>query len=89
MSKEIVEFTLEPADNQRLANVCGQFNRHLQQIEQRLGVEIANRGNQFTVSGLAEAAHATEVVLQRVFVEAENEEITPEQIHLSRNPHLN
>ncbi|NOQ63311.1 MAG: AAA family ATPase [Methyloprofundus sp.] len=83
MSKEIVEFTLEPADNQRLANVCGQFNRHLQQIEQRLGVEIANRGNQFTVSGLAAAAHATEVILQRVFIEAEKEEITPEQIHLS------
>ncbi|MCK5191881.1 MAG: PhoH family protein, partial [Methylococcales bacterium] len=83
MSSETLEFTLEPVDNQRLANVCGQFNRHLHQIEQRLNVEIANRGNQFTITGLAAAAHATEVVLQKIFSDAENEEITPEQIHLS------
>ena len=83
MSREILEFSLEPADNQRLANVCGQFNRHLHQIEQRLNVEIANRGNQFTITGVAEAAHATEVVLQKIFNDAISEEITPEQIHLA------
>jgi len=83
VSREILELTLEPADNQRLANVCGQFNRHLQQIEQRLNVEIANRGNQFTITGLAKAARATEAVLQKIFSDAANEEITPEQVHLS------
>ncbi len=83
MSRATVEFLLEPADNQRLANVCGQFNRHLHQIEQRLNVEIANRGNQFTITGVAEAAHATELVLQKIFNDAISEEITPEQIHLA------
>lgn len=83
MSREILEFSLEPADNQRLANVCGQFNRHLHQIEQRLNVEIANRGNQFTITGLAKATHATEAVLQKIFSDAADEEITPEQVHLS------
>jgi len=83
VSRETLEFTLEPADNQRLANVCGQFNRHLHQIEQRLNVEIANRGNQFTITGLADAAHATEAVLQKIFKETVSEEITPEQIHLA------
>lgn len=83
MSRETLEFVLEPADNQRLANVCGQFNRHLHQIEQRLNVEIANRGNQFTITGLADATRATEAVLQKIFSDAANEEITPEQIHLS------
>ncbi|RLA20071.1 MAG: phosphate starvation-inducible protein PhoH, partial [Gammaproteobacteria bacterium] len=83
MSREILEFTLEPADNQRLANVCGQFNRHLHQIEQRLNVEIANRGNQFTITGLEKPIHATAAVLQKIFSDAANEEITPEQIHLS------
>ncbi len=83
MSRETLVFSLEPADNQRLANVCGQFNRHLHQIEQRLNVEIANRGNQFTITGLAKPIQATEAVLQKVFSDAENEEITPEQIHLS------
>ncbi len=32
--------TLEPADTSRLANLCGQFDQHLTQIEARLGIEI-------------------------------------------------
>ena len=83
MSNETLEFTLEPSDNQRLANLCGQFNRHLHQIEQRLNVEIANRGNQFTITGQAKPIHATEAVLQKIFSDAADEEITPEQVHLS------
>ena len=83
MSRETLELTLEPVDNQRLANLCGQFNVHLQQIEQRLNVEIANRGNQFKITGLVQATKATEAILQMLFSDAANEEITPEQIHLS------
>ncbi|HIG64290.1 MAG TPA: PhoH family protein [Methyloprofundus sp.] len=83
MSRETLELTLEPVDNQRLANLCGQFNAHLQQIERRLNVDIANRGNQFTITGLVKAVKATEVILQMLFSDAANEEITPEQIHLS------
>jgi len=83
VSRETLELTLEPVDNQRLANLCGQFNAHLQQIERRLNVDIANRGNQFTITGLVKAVKATEVILQMLFSDAANEEITPEQIHLS------
>ncbi len=83
MSTETVELILEPADNQRLANLCGEFNGNLQQIEQRLQVEIANRGNQFNVTGTTEAIKGTEAVLHKLFIEAEHEEITPEHIHLS------
>lgn len=83
MSTETVELILEPSDNQRLANLCGEFNGNLQQIEQRLQVEIANRGNQFNVTGTAEAIKGTEAVLHKLFIEAEHEEITPEHIHLS------
>ena len=83
MSRETLELTLEPIDNQRLANLCGQFNAHLQQIERRLNVEIANRGNQFKITGLDKATKATEAILQMLFSDAANEEITPEQIHLS------
>jgi len=83
VSTETLELILEPADNQRLANLCGEFNGNLQQIEQRLQVEIANRGNQFNVSGTAEAVKGTEAVLNKLFIEAEHEEITPEHIHLS------
>ena len=42
---------LEPADTLRLANLCGQFDQHLQQIEARLDVEVFCRGNIFNVEG--------------------------------------
>src|SRR5690606_32754281 len=45
------DFTLEPADTERLANLGGPFDAHLRQIELALGVEIANRGNVFRVTG--------------------------------------
>ncbi len=83
MSIETLELALEPIDNQRLANLCGQFNAHLQQIERRLNVEIANRGNQFTITGLVQATKATKAILQMLFSDAADAEITPEQIHLS------
>ncbi|OQK15864.1 phosphate starvation-inducible protein PhoH [Methyloprofundus sedimenti] len=83
MSRETLELTLEPVDNKRLANLCGQFNAHLHQIERRLNVEIANRGNQFKITGLVQATKATQAILQILFSDAANEEITPEQIHLS------
>ena len=45
------DFALQPDDTERLANLAGPFDEHLRQIELRLGVEIANRGNVFRVSG--------------------------------------
>ena len=49
---------LEPADTLRLANLCGQFDQHLKQIEARLGVEIFCRGNIFDVEGEARPVRA-------------------------------
>jgi len=51
-----VEFSLTPADNRRLADLCGQHDAHLRRIESVLGVEIANRGNGFRVTGSADRA---------------------------------
>ncbi len=42
---------LEPADNVRLANLCGQLDQHLRQLERRLGIEISNRGVNFRLIG--------------------------------------
>lgn len=78
-----LELTLDPADNRRLANVCGQFDRHLRQIEQRLGIEIAHRGNQFKLIGSDSAVNAAGIVLNKLFSDSEGEVITPEQVHLS------
>jgi len=75
-------FTLDPADNQRLANVCGQFNEHLRLIENRLDVEINNRGNQFTVMGTPAAMQVAEEVLNQLFKEAAGAELKGERVHL-------
>ena len=57
------DFTLDPADSERLANLSGPFDENLRQIELRLGVEIANRGNIFRVTGPARATQAAEKLL--------------------------
>ena len=78
-----LEFILNPADNQRLANLCGQFDRHLRQIEKRLGIEIINRGNQFKLIGAENAVNTASVILNKLFADTEQEVITPEQVHLT------
>ncbi len=78
-----VDFSLEPADNHRLANLCGQFDAHLRQVEQGLGVEINNRGNLFRVTGEdLESIQAAESLLQRLYNESEGEPLTPGAVHL-------
>ncbi len=77
-----VDLVLEPADNRRLASLCGQFDQHLRQIERRLGVEINNRGNRFQVIGDSRAARLAGRVLERLYVDADSAAVTPEQVHL-------
>ncbi len=77
------EISLTPVDNARLSNFCGHFDAHLKQIESRLQVEIANRGNQFKVTGLEDSVKAACVVMQKLFESTEKEELTAEQIHLA------
>jgi phosphate starvation-inducible PhoH-like protein len=62
-----IEFTLAPADNRRLANLCGQHDEHLRQIEEYLGVEIANRGNAFRIIGRGEESRSAERVLKTLY----------------------
>lgn len=80
---QYLEMTLNPADNRRLANLCGKFDEHLRQIEKRLTVEIANRGNQFKLRGSRQSLQAASVLLEKLFAATETETITPEQVHLS------
>ncbi len=76
------DITLEPADNKRLANLCGQFDENLRHIERRLDVEIASRGNRFRVTGQPGAAQTGSDVLQSLFQMADNERIDPEHVHM-------
>jgi phosphate starvation-inducible PhoH-like protein len=66
-----IEFHLTPADNARLANLCGQLDEHLKQIETQLGVRIANRGNAFRVSGSPAHTEHAERVLKELYAATE------------------
>ena len=79
ISRDVV---LEPADNNRLANLCGQFDEHLRQIERRLGVEIASRGNRFRVTGRPGAAEVGGKLLTRLFALTDHERLDPERVHM-------
>lgn len=76
------DFTFEPVDAERLANLCGPFDEHLRQIELRLGVEIANRGNVFRVSGPPRAIEATERLLHALYEETVATALDRQAIHL-------
>ena len=62
-----IEFSLTPADNRRLASLCGSHDEHLKQIEEYMGVEIANRGNVFRVTGAPEESSATSQLLKDLY----------------------
>jgi len=79
---EARDVQLEPADNLRLANLCGPLNQHLHQLERRLGVSIANRGNAFRVTGQARPAHAASELLKRMYEATVEEALTAERVHL-------
>jgi phosphate starvation-inducible PhoH-like protein len=76
------DFTLEPRDNQRLANLCGQFDEHLRQLEQRFSVEINNRGHQFRVVGLVHAVQSVTSVLNQLYSATIDESLSPASVHL-------
>ncbi|WP_462163548.1 PhoH family protein [Pseudoalteromonas xiamenensis] len=83
-----LEFFLEPADNARLASLCGAFDEHLKQIERRLGVEIAHRDNAFKVTGQPVQSKAAEDVIKALYIETQTlkgktKELTPDDVHLA------
>jgi len=73
---------LEPADNERLANLCGHLDDHLRLIEKRLGISIAGRGNVFSVEGEADAVQAGRRVLRKLYRQTEREILTPALVNL-------
>ena len=82
MSARSSEFALDPADAERLANLTGPFDAHLRLLELRNGVEIANRGNVFRITGTDGAVGRTEKLLRQLWDDAASETLTAPAIHL-------
>ena len=74
------EFALEPANNSRLASLCGPLDANLRLVESRLGVEIRRRGHAFRIKGARAAA--TESVLRDLFAQTKHQQLSAEQVHL-------
>lgn len=76
-------FTLEPDDAHRLANLCGHYNHHIEQIADFYQLEHYVRGNQFTFEGSVKLAERATKLLQRLYAEtAKGTLITPELVDL-------
>ncbi len=78
--RHTLELTLMPFDNRRLADLCGQFDEHLRQIERYWGVEINNRGNGFQIIGTKRSVEKTQEIIQRLFEET----ATPNNVNLAK-----
>ena len=81
MTKSLdIEF--KPEDNQRLANLCGPMNEHLQLIEVRLGVEINNRNHHFQLIGEPADVKMGADILKDLYQSTKDVELTVNHIHL-------
>jgi phosphate starvation-inducible PhoH-like protein len=66
----ILRFAFEPADNTRLARVCGSLDAHLREIEAALGVKISRRDAEFRVNGPKTAAERAKSLLEGLYERA-------------------
>lgn len=80
MKNKTEKFILEPQNNERLANLCGEHNQNLKQIEKYFVVEINNRGHEFQVSGDEMAVQNAKQTIYKLF--DETKEITSKEINL-------
>ncbi len=83
MSKPAI-FQLHPAESERLSQLCGQQNAHLEQIESFLGVKILQRNNAFNVTGGGQKIARAESVIRKLFdlTESSDQPITSNRVYL-------
>lgn len=83
MNKANRTFTLNPEDNNRLANLCGQLDEHIKFLENQLEVQIQNRGFKFTIKGEINQAKQAERIIKQLYQDTlTHPEITPVHIQL-------
>jgi len=85
-----VEISFPPADNQRLANLCGVLDENLVQIESALDVSIIRRGEHFSIRGEVSQTKLAAWVIQNFYSQAKHN-LSIEQVQLGlievMNPH--
>lgn len=61
------EVLLEFPDNRLLIDLCGEYDRHLAEIEKKLSVQIVRRGNQLSVMGDPDMREQARIVLTALY----------------------
>jgi len=77
-----LDIDFKPADNDRLANLCGPMNEHLRQIELRLGVEINNRNHHFQLIGEASNVKMGADILKNLYQTTRHHQLSASDVHL-------
>jgi phosphate starvation-inducible PhoH-like protein len=67
-----VEISFTPVDNQRLANLCGALDENLRQVETALDVNIARRGERFSITGKPTKTRLAAKLLERFYQRAQD-----------------
>jgi phosphate starvation-inducible protein PhoH and related proteins len=67
-----LEITLQPLDNERLANLCGPLDENLRQIEAAFDIAIARRGEHCRISGDAAKVRLAAEALQHFYEAAKH-----------------
>ena len=73
MTPQAIQVTLAPLDNQQLATLCGPLDENLRQIETAFDVEIARRGENFSVHGALAQARQAANALEHFYAKAQKD----------------
>ena len=74
---------LKPENNKHLLNLCGKCDEHIRLIEDRLEVDIKQRGFTFSISGDPMAVEKACLTLADLYLQAQKQSILiPHQVHL-------
>jgi len=66
----MMEITLQPEDNARLANLCGPLDENIKQIETALEVNINRRGATFSITGKKENMRMAAQLVENFYIRA-------------------
>ncbi|PCI58463.1 MAG: phosphate starvation-inducible protein PhoH [Methylophilaceae bacterium] len=65
-----MEITLQPEDNNRLANLCGPLDENIKQIETALEVNINRRGSTFSITGKQQSMRMAAQLVENFYIRA-------------------
>ena len=76
-----LKLLLQPADNLRLASLCGPMGEHLRQLEARFGIEIHHRGHDFQLVGEHMSVATAAGLLQDMYRHTEQGELSADNVN--------